>query len=257
MTLAPKGLLFDLDGVLYVGSQPIQGAIEAVDTIRASGIPCRFITNTSTLSLASLARKINGLGFHIPPEEIISAPQAAVRYLRGLGHPSCSLLLAEDVKQDFVEFLQPHKKVDAIVVGDIGNAWTYDLLNEVFNALIQGARLIAIHKNRFWQTEQGLQMDIGGFIHGLEYASGTQCTIIGKPSPDFFRVSLEDMGCRAEEVAIIGDDIDSDVGGGQASGLQGILVRTGKYRQPYADASAVRPDLVLDSVRDLPKALGL
>ena len=65
------------------------------------------------------------------------------------------------------------------------------------------------------------------------------------------------MGCRAEEVAIVGDDIDSDVGGGQASGLQGILVRTGKYRQPYVEASAVRPDLVLDSVRELPKALGL
>jgi HAD superfamily hydrolase (TIGR01458 family) len=257
MTPTPKGLLFDLEGVLYVGSQPIRGAIEAVDTIRASGIPCRFITNTSTLSLASLTNKINGLGFRIPPEEIISAPQAAVRYLRGLHHPSCSLLLAEDVKQDFVEFHRPHKKIDVIVVGDIGNAWSYDLLNRVFNALMQGARLIAIHKNRFWQTEHGLQMDIGGFIEALEYASGKQCTIIGKPSPDFFRVALEDMGCRAEEAAIVGDDIDSDVGGGQASGLQGILVQTGKYRQPYVDASAVRPDLVLGSVRELPKALGL
>jgi HAD superfamily hydrolase (TIGR01458 family) len=257
MKPAPKGLLFDLEGVLYVGTQPIRGAIEAVEIIRASGIPCRFITNTSTLSLASLAKKINGLGVNIPPEEIISAPQAAVRYLRRLDHPSCSLLLAEDVKQDFAEFCRPHKKIDVIVVGDIGNAWSYDLLNQVFNALMQGARLIAIHKNKFWQTEHGLQLDIGGFIHALEYASGTQCTIIGKPSPDFFRVALEDMGCRAEEVAIIGDDIDSDVGGGQASGLQGILVRTGKYRQSYVDASAIRPDLVLDSVRDLPKALGL
>lgn len=257
MPLALEGLLFDLDGVLYVGSQPIPGAAEAVESIRASGLPCRFITNTSTLSLGSLAKKINGLGFNIPAAEIISAPQAAVRYLRGLGSPSCSLLMAEDVKQDFAEFRLTGKKPDVIVVGDIGNAWTYDLLNQVFNALIQGARLIAIHKNRFWQTEHGLQMDIGGFIHGLEYASGKECTIIGKPSPDFFRVALEDIGCRAGDAAIVGDDIDSDIGGGQGSGLKGILVRTGKYRQAYVDASSIRPDLVLDSVRELPRALGL
>lgn len=257
MPLALEGLLFDLDGVLYVGSQPIPGAAEAVESIRASGLPCRFITNTSTLSLGSLAKKINGLGFNIPAAEIISAPQAAVRYLRGLGSPSCSLLMAEDVKQDFAEFRLAGKKPDVIVVGDIGNAWTYDLLNQVFNALIQGAGLIAIHKNRFWQTEHGLQMDIGGFIHGLEYASGKECTIIGKPSPDFFRVALEDIGCRAGDAAIVGDDIDSDIGGGQGSGLKGILVRTGKYRQAYVDASSIRPDLVLDSVRELPRALGL
>jgi HAD superfamily hydrolase (TIGR01458 family) len=257
MPLALEGLLFDLDGVLYVGSQPIPGAAEAVESIRASGLPCRFITNTSTLSLGSLAKKINGLGFNIPAAEIISAPQAAVRYLRGLGSPSCSLLMAEDVKQDFAEFRLAGKKPDVIVVGDIGNAWTYDLLNQIFNALIQGARLIAIHKNRFWQTEHGLQMDIGGFIHGLEYASGKECTIIGKPSPDFFRVALEDIGCRAGDAAIVGDDIDSDIGGGQGSGLKGILVRTGKYRQAYVDASSIRPDLVLDSVRELPKALEL
>ena len=74
-----KGMLFDLDGVLYIDSQPIDGAIEAVDTIRASGMPCRFVTNTSTLSLTALQQKINGFGFRIPAHEIISAPQAAVR----------------------------------------------------------------------------------------------------------------------------------------------------------------------------------
>lgn len=252
-----SGILFDLDGVLYVGSRPIEGAVEAVAAVRASGIPCRFVTNTSTLSLESLAKKIGALGFAIPPEEIISAPQAAVRYLREMGDPVCRFLLADDVSKDFAEFRQSGSKPEVIVVGDIGTAWTYELLNEVFNSLMQGAKLIAIHKNRFWQTEQGLQMDIGAFIHGLEYASATTCTIIGKPSPDFFRVALQDMGCKAGGTAIIGDDIDADVGGGQACGLKGILVKTGKYRQAYAEASGIRPDLVLASVRDLPEVLGL
>lgn len=121
---------------------------------------------------------------------------------------------------------------------------------------MHGAKLIAIHKNRFWQTEHGLQMDIGGFIDGLEYASGVKAMIVGKPSPDFFQIALDDMGLNPCEAAIIGDDIDADVGGGQQAGLKGILVKTGKYRQSYAEASTVKPDLIIDSIMDLPGALG-
>ena len=252
-----KGILFDLDGVLYVGTRAIEGAVEAIARIRASGYACRFITNTSTLSLASLQQKINALGFSVTTQEIISAPQATLLYLKRQPDPICRLLLADDVKLDFREFRQSDTEADHIVVGDIGDAWSYQLLNEVFNCLIRGAKLIAIHKNRFWQTESGLQMDIGGFVEALEYASGVRAMIIGKPSADFFEIALQDMGLAPPQVAIIGDDIDTDVGGGQDVGLRGILVKTGKYRQAYCEASSIKPDLILDSIRDLPAALGL
>ena len=252
-----KGILFDLDGVLYVGSHAVQGAVKAVEDIRASGMLCRFVTNTSTLSLTSLQQKINALVFSIPANEIISAPQATLLYLRRQPNPVCRLLLAEDVKKDFIEFNQSGTTADYIVIGDIGSAWTYPLLNQVFNGLMHGAKLIAIHKNRFWQTEHGLQMDIGGFVDALEYASGVKAMIIGKPSRDFFQIALDDMGLNSSEVAIIGDDIDVDIGGGQQVGIKGILVRTGKYRQNYAEASAVKPDLIIDSVVELPSVLGI
>lgn len=251
-----KGILFDLDGVLYVGSKVIEGAVEAVERIRASGLACRFVTNTSTLSLASLQQKINALGFSIPEREIISAPQAAVLFLRKQSNPVCQLLLAENVKQDFGEFRQSETKANFVVVGDIGDTWSYRLMNQVFNHLIDGARLIAIHKNRFWQTEHGLRMDIGGFVSALEYASGSTAMIIGKPAPEFFDSALLDMGLLPQEVAMIGDDIDADVDGAQQAGLGGILVRTGKYRPAYAEASTVIPNLTLDSVKDLPAVLG-
>jgi HAD superfamily hydrolase (TIGR01458 family) len=250
-----KGILFDLDGVLYVSSSAIDGAIEAIKKIRTRGMPCRFVTNTSTLSLASLHKKIQQLGFSIPENEIISAPQAALLYLRQLQDPVCRFLLADDVKKDFAEFRQSNTEAEYIVIGDIGNAWSYDLLNEVFNCLMHGAKLIAIHKNRFWQTEHGLQMDIGGFVDGLEYASGTKAMIIGKPSKDFFQIALDHMGLQANQAAMIGDDIDADIGGAQQAGLQGILVKTGKYRKSYADLSAITPDLIIDSVAELPIAL--
>jgi len=250
-----KGLLFDLDGVLYVGSRVIEGAIDAVERIRASGIPCRFVTNTSTLSLDSLQQKINSLGFSISKRELISAPQAALLFLKQQPDPVCRLLLSEDAKRDFMEFRQSDTDAKYIIVGDIGDAWSYQLMNEMFNCLIKGAQLIAIHKNRFWQTEGGLQMDIGGFVDALEYASNSKAKIIGKPSSDFFHIALSTMGLQPDEVAIIGDDIDSDVGGGQQAGLKGILVKTGKYRQAYAKTSSVKPDLVIDSVKDMPRIL--
>jgi len=252
----PQGLLFDLDGVLYVGKEVVPGAIETVAKLREQ-FTCRFITNTSTLSLTSLQRKINSLGFDIAPEEIISAPQAALRYLEQQPDPTCRLLLAEDVKQDFAALPQSDTEPRLIVVGDIGDAWSYSLLNEVFDNLMNGAKLIAVHKNRFWQTEHGLQLDIGAFIHGLEYASGSEAMVIGKPSPAFFQVALDDMGFSKDDVLMIGDDIDSDVGGAQEAGLKAVLVRTGKYRQAYADASTIKPDHIIDSIADLPALLGV
>jgi HAD superfamily hydrolase (TIGR01458 family) len=256
-SLKIKGLLFDLVGVLYVGSRVIEGATHAVERIRSGGIPCRFVTNTSTLSLDSLQQKINSLGFSIPKQELISAPQAALLFLEQQTDPVCRFLLADDVKQDFKGFRQSDTDAEFIIVGDIGDAWSYRLMNEIFNCLMKGAQLIAIHKNRFWQTEGGLQMDIGGFINALEYASNTKARIIGKPSRDFFRIALNTMGLQPEETAIVGDDIDADVGGGQQAGLKGILTKTGKYRQGYVAASPVKPDIIIDSIKDLPGILNI
>lgn len=250
-----EGILFDLDGVLYVGQQPVAGAREALQEIRELGLKRRFITNTSTLSRHSLQRKLTGLGFDIAPEEIISAPQAAIFYLRQFIEPVCHLLLADDVKRDFQEFQQSDSHADFIVIGDIGDAWSYPLMNRAFRMLIDGSKLLAIHKNRFWQTEQGLQMDIGGFVAALEYASGKQAILIGKPARDFFAMAINDIALPPQRVAIIGDDIYSDIGGGQAAGMTGILVKTGKYREQYVRASKIKPDFCLASLADLPPLL--
>lgn len=252
-----KGIMFDLDGVLYVGNTPVDGAIEAVKQLQAAGYICRFVTNTSTLSLASLQKKLRGLGFEVSQSEIFSAPQAALHMLKQQQQPICRLLLADDVKQDFQQFQQSDTEAQFIVIGDIGNAWTYAMLNEVFQCVMRGARILAIHKNRFWQTEQGLQMDIGAFIDGLEYATNTKATIIGKPSADFFSAVLADMQLAPQQVLMIGDDIDADVGGAQASKIRGALVRTGKYRQAYADSSAIQPSVTLNSIADLPELFKL
>jgi len=252
-----KGILFDIDGVLYVGKDVVPGAIEAVQRMRAKGIPMRFITNTTTESHAGLHAKLKALGFDVPEAEILSAPQAAVIALRRMKTPRCLFVVDDRVRGDFAEFRIDENFPDVVVVGDIGDQWNYSLLNRLFTLVRKGTHLIALHKNRFWQTDKGLQMDIGAFVAGIEYATGKRATVMGKPSPAFFEVAIHELGLPKHEVAIVGDDIDSDIGGGQESGIQGILVTTGKYREEYVKESSIKPDMLLPSVADLPRVLGL
>ncbi len=242
------GLLIDLDGVLYVGDKPIEGAAETVSRLKAENFALRFVTNTTTRSLETLYQKLVAMQLPIEKNEIISATQAAVLYLRQLGGPTCFLVLSDDPKKDFAEFPQSDVSPDYIVIGDIGRQWNYELLNRIFNMVIRGAKMIALHKGKFWQTEDGLQMDIGAFVAGLEYVTGQTATVIGKPSRTFFETALIDMGVKPARAAMIGDDIDSDIGGAQAAGMKGILVKTGKYRQVLVKKSSVKPDVVVDSI---------
>ncbi len=137
------------------------------------------------------------------------------------------------------------------MIGHYGNRWNYDLLNHLFKLIMDGAEMLALHKGRFWQTENGLTLDIGAFVAGLEHATGKKAIVIGKPSPTFFRLALEDMGVEPDRAVMIGDDIINDIKGAQDAGMTGILVKTGKYRPDYVSKSDVKPDLVLDSVADL------
>ena len=114
------GILFDLDGVLYIGDQVVPGAIAALETIKSKGIPCRFITNTSTKTANDIALKIRAMRFDIEEEEIFSAVSATRDYLRKQDAPSIHLLVGDSAKTEFLEFAQQLKQVDFVVVGDIG-----------------------------------------------------------------------------------------------------------------------------------------
>lgn len=251
-----EGLLLDLDGVLYIENRAIDGAIEAVEALRRLGIPCRYTTNTTTKSLESLYKKLAGMGLPLERSEIFGVIRATQAYLRHLGDPSCYFLLSDDPMEDFREFKTNEENPDVVVIGDVGKRWDYDLMNKVFGMVIRGANMVALHKGRYWQMEDGLRMDIGAFVAGLEYVTGQSATVTGKPSESFFGLVLEDLGMGASDVAMIGDDIINDIQGAQKAGMRGVLVRTGKYRPELVETSDVRPDLIVDSIADIPALLG-
>lgn len=260
MTSHPSLILFDLDGTLYIGNQEIPGAVNTIAQLREQGFKLRFLTNTTTKSHADLLAQMASLGFSLAPDELISAPVGALLELQSIQQQLDRPLriwpvVADAIRPDFAEFECDENTPDFVVLGDIGECWDLPLINKLFNAIHGGAELIALHKNRFWQTEQGLKADIGFFVAGLEYVCSKNARIMGKPNADFFQRVLDSAGVSAAEALMVGDDIDSDVGGAQRLGMKGCLVKTGKFRQAYFEASSVRPDWVLASVADLPAVL--
>lgn len=246
-----RGILFDLDGVFFVGNQMIPGADALIAHLKQKRVPCRYVTNTTTYTRSEIASKLQAMGMPILADDIISTPSAALSYMRHQAYRTCHLLVADSVKQEFGDFPSDDINPDVVVIGDIGDAWSYQLLNKVFLMLKNGAHLIALHKNKFWQTEDVLRMDIGAFVAGLEYVADKQAMVIGKPSQAFFQLAIEPLNLPASEVLMVGDDIDADVGGAQRAGLKAALVRTGKYRAEYAASSKVQPDWIFDSVAAL------
>ncbi len=245
------GFLIDLNGVLYVANRALPGAIAAIESLQKQAIPYRFITNNTTESLRNLALGLQSMGLPIQSEDIISANTAAILHLRQLGHPTIYPLLSSDAQADFAEFPQSDTQAEVVVMGDMGDELTYRVLNRAFRLMMQGAKLLALHKGKFWQWEAGLQLDIGAFVAGLEYATDSTATILGKPSPAFFQLALESLGLPPERVAMVGDDIEADVGGAQQAGLRGILVKTGKYRPHLAEETEIVPDLTLEHIGQL------
>jgi HAD superfamily hydrolase (TIGR01458 family) len=250
-------VLIDIDGVLYVGGRRIEGADRALRELDRRGIPYRFVSNTTRLSRASVALRLQGLGYAIPEPWIITAPVAAAAHLREGGRTRCFLLTTPDARTDFGEagLLAVEEDADVVVVADAADGITYTTMNRAFRLLMEGADLVALERDRYWMGSDGLMLSAGPFVAALEYAAGKKAEVIGKPAPAFFLRALRETGAAPGEAVMIGDDIVTDIGGAQACGMRGILVRTGKYREETLQRSGITPDLVIDSLAELPNYL--
>jgi HAD superfamily hydrolase (TIGR01458 family) len=161
----------------------------------------------------------------------------------------------DDVKVDFAGLEEASEHPDAVIMGDLGEAFGFAILNRAFRMVIEGAELIALQKNRFWLTSSGLALDAGPFVAAIEYATGVEAVVVGKPSGSFFELVLGELGTAPAEALMVGDDVESDIGGGLAAGLRTVLVRTGKYREDFVAESGIEPTATIESIADLPGLL--
>jgi HAD superfamily hydrolase (TIGR01458 family) len=246
-----NALLVDLEGTVYEAGSVVPGAAEALEELARRGIACGFVTNTTSRPRSALVRELSGLGIEVEPERLYTAPLAGRDYLISRGLRRCHLLVHEPVLEDFAGIEGVDSSPQAVVVGDIGEDFTFERLNRAFRFLVDGAAFVTLARNRYHRGLDGLLLDQGPFVAALEYAAGREATLVGKPSPAFYAAALRHMGIAASQAAVVGDDLESDVGGGQAAGLRGILVRTGKFREEDLARSSIRPDAVIGSLAEI------
>ncbi len=255
-----RGILFDMDGVLYNADRLIPGAVETVEWVRTHGIPHLFLTNTTSKCCAALSQKLLAFGIRAAATEILTPAAAAAQWLRTVREGPIALFVRPSARQEFAGLpcLPDIAEQGApyVVVGDLGDLWDYRTLNRAFRLLHNNpvAQLVALGMTRYWLASDGISLDVAPFVVALEHATGREALVFGKPSARFFLAGAERLGLEGRETLMIGDDIEADVGGAQAAGLKGALVKTGKFR-PTDLEGAIRPDAVLDSIADLPRQL--
>jgi HAD superfamily hydrolase (TIGR01458 family) len=248
-------ILLDVDGVLHVSGEAIPGAVDAVARLRAAGHRLRFVTNNSSRSRSALAEDLRALGFELEDEELQTTPVAAADLLAGR---RVYALVMSAIVPDLAGIEFVGHDADAVLVGgcdetvEPNQVFSYMNLARAYEEIRGGADLFALHKNPWWQTSRGPMLDGGAFVAALEYATGVDATVIGKPSASCFAAALSALDAEPELTWMITDDLEQDVVGAQLFGMKTLLLRTGKFRPETLERSSIVPDAVLSSIAHVP-----
>jgi HAD superfamily hydrolase (TIGR01450 family) len=274
-----RAFLLDLDGTLYSSGAAIPGVPAALATLRSRNTPCRFLTNTTSISRRGLGERLRGYGYDVAESEIITPLVTAAALLKAEGIRTVMPFVPEAALEDLKEFelvggtatrsvtganppvssVLPVSSVSpAVLIGDLGARWSFDLMQDAFAALMNGARFLALSRDRYFQSAHGLRLDAGTFVAGLEYATGRSPELVGKPGLAYYHRALESLPGAFDlgAVVMVGDDLWSDIEGAQRAGCQGWLVRTGKFREGVLEQSGIVPDRIIASAAELAEVPG-
>ncbi|MEZ0340269.1 HAD-IIA family hydrolase [Mycobacterium sp. pV006] len=271
--MAIGGVLFDIDGVLVTSWKPIPGAAETLQSLARQQIACAYLTNTTTRTRVQIADLLTEAGMAVAPDEVITAAVLTAEFVR-TRYPGarCFLVNSGQIAEDMPgidlvsseEFSGPHAPPtpDVVLLGGAGPEFGHLTLSWVYDWMAQGVPVVAMHRSTAWNTADGLRIDTGMYLIGMEETCGRKATAVGKPAPAGFLAAAGRLGVDPEEMYMVGDDLNNDVLAAQVVGMTGVLVRTGKFRQDTldrwaADEFAMQPNHVIDSVADLPELLGL
>jgi HAD superfamily hydrolase (TIGR01458 family) len=248
-------VLIDIDGVLRIGSAPAEGLSDFMDFLSDSSQPVCLISNSTLSSSDDIALffKKNGIAHSFP---IMTASTATVGFVRN-NYSSAAVYAIPKIKKLFGDIVSESHSPEAVVMGDMGEAWDYEILSEIFLKVRSGADLIAMQKNRFWKTpEKGYLMDLGPFVAAVEYAANKDAILIGKPSKIYFNSALDILGYEEESRFImIGDDIETDIIGAGKLGAITVQMYTGKTSYPLPPELRNIPDYHAKTLNETIKIL--
>ncbi len=258
-----RGFVFDMDGVLYLGKEPLPGVTEILDALAVRGRRIMLATNNSMSTPESYVIKLATMGIDVPPEAILTSALATRDYLvetlpadAGLfviGMPALREQLFAGTTFRPIQFGE--EPPAAVVLGlDVG--FTYDKLKQAAAAIRGGARFIATNTDATLPTETGLVPGAGSIVAAVATAAGQTPLVIGKPETPLLVQCLHRMGVAAGEAVMIGDRLDTDIVAGHRAGMLTVLVLTGVSTREELVHAPIRPDLVVSDLLTLSAALG-
>jgi len=244
-----KPLLIDLDGVLKIGDSPALDVNLFLHFIQQNKIPACILSN-STLRTGDLVKEFfssHNIELSIPAMTAFDATHSFVKKNYKKVQVYC-----RDYLIHHFEGMIDNENPEAIVIGDIEDKWDYQIVNDIFKKVFSGADLVAMHKNKYWNPAGELLIDAGAFLTGIEFASGKEAILIGKPSPHYFKAALESIDAKIENgFFMIGDDIENDIKAAQDIGGKGILIYTGKTKFPLDKSINIKPDFEAHSLKEV------
>lgn len=257
-----KAWIFDMDGVLYRGTEQLPGVAELLAALELRERSFMLATNNSMSTAEQYVIKLAAMDIHVPASAILTSAMATRDYLLDqfapgsgffvIGMPALSEQLFRDTP---FHSLQPGEGIPAGVVVGLDKQFTYDKLTSAHAAILSGARFIATNTDATLPTEHGLVPGCGSIIAAIATASSVAPVVIGKPEPLMLQMALNRMGIAPEDAVMIGDRLDTDILAGHRAGMLSVLVLTGvSTREEIASAPAL-PDLVFTDLNAIIEAL--
>ncbi|CAB3398526.1 unnamed protein product [Caenorhabditis bovis] len=253
-----KGFLLDITGVLYNSRMGTDGvaiprSAEAVQMLYDNS-KVKFLSNSKGYSNANVAKRLQRLGINVREEDVITPAPIVAEYCRR-NNLNPHLFIRNDVAHYFAG-LEETETPNCVVMGEVEDGFSFDRINKAFRVLLNMEKpfLITMGNGKYFQRIDGPCIDIGAFAAALKFATNCEVMNIGKPSKFYFQEGIRALGLDPSEIAMIGDDIASDIGGAQDCGMIGIQVRTGKWR-PEFENHPVKPDLIVDCLYDAVKQI--
>lgn len=250
-------VFLDIDGVLMLGELPIPGGTATVTKLLNLGVKVAYVSNTTTRPRRKVHEELVKLGFHVELDDVLTPAIIAREKILRLKNGSTALFVHDDVMEDFEGLRITNHRAGAVLMGDMGESFSPEMMDQIFRLTFSGSELLAMTKNRFRRDDRGLHLDLGPYVAAVEYATGKRADIVGKPAPSFFRGLISHYGIRPEAALMVGDEVGVDVKGAQRVGMKTVLVKTGKFDFDYVKRSGVLPDNVVPSIADLLPALGI
>lgn len=247
-------VILDMDGVIHRGNSIIPGAKEAVEELRREGKEVFFLTNNGSRTRKHFAEVLASFGIDAPIGRVYCTSYGAVRHIQKKLMGKSVYVINENAREEFLEAGIPCDESERaeVVVAGLDRKLTYEKLAVAFKAILNGAEFIATNEDPSYPVEDGLLPGAGAIVAALAYSTGRKPVVIGKPEPYMLDLIVKEHGLDKGNALMVGDKLETDILMAKKEGMMGALVLTGVTSRAEAMEGSIRPDFVVESIREIP-----